>query len=457
MCATIAALGCDGPSVPADAGRDGGRMDAGPMDAGPMVERDAGADAGAFEPDAGSDGGTSMPDGAIVDPPPATECDPVGGVECDGDWTGRCDPACAPTECCVPRATLGDSRLTEATGVFRCMPRDAEGECPAADIWVDVARIDDPADPDDRRYEVVWEHFPEDDCAIVEGCVDAPGHRRLLRFDTWTPNTGDADLFLGDPDDSPDLFEGSTCHGHYHFTSYARYSLHDESGAVVARGHKQAFCLIDYYRYPGTDNTGAVYPVATCDFQGIQAGWQDVYGKHLDCQWVDVTGVPPGTYTLRIELNYAGVLRESDYSNNRGEVTVVIPEDVPADVTQECPRGTDSGTSRACGMTLEGTHTCTPGETLYVGCSPTCSLGTCTGDPFIRVCEGGSEACEARHAIATNDDSGCGGQRCRMTSPGGCCPRATVTCPASGTIDVYFGAYDPDNDATCDVAIAPVP
>jgi len=440
-------LGCDGPSVepdgsvdPMDAGRmDASRPDSGPPDGG--VGEDGGTDSGMM----------SMTDGG-PDRPPATECDPVSGVECDGDWASECDPACPPTDCCVPRATLGSSRLTEDTGVFRCMPRNDDGECPAADIWVDTSRIVDPEDGD--QYTVEWQSFDAGDCAIVEGCVEAPGFRRLLRFDTWTPNTGDADLYLGNPADSPELFEYSACHDHNHFNSYARYSLHDASGAVVARGHKQAFCLIDYYHYPGTDSTGAVYPVMTCQFQGIQSGWQDVYGSHLDCQWVDVTDVAPGTYTLRIELNYDGVLREADYTNNRAEVTIVIPEHV--DVTAPCPGGTASSAERSCGLTLEGTHACTPGAELYVGCSAACGLGSCTGDAFIRVCDGTTESCEAPHALAANDDAGCTSSRCR-NNPAACCPRATVTCPPSGSIDVFYGAWDPDNAATCNVAIEPAP
>jgi hypothetical protein len=37
----------------------------------------------------------------------------------------------------------------------------------------------------------------ENDCAFVEGCVNAPGERLLLRFDLATPNIGTGDLVLG--------------------------------------------------------------------------------------------------------------------------------------------------------------------------------------------------------------------------------------------------------------------
>jgi hypothetical protein len=51
----------------------------------------------------------------------------------------------------------------------------------------------------------------------------------------------------------------------------------------------------------------------------------------LPCQWIDITGVPPGDYTLRITLNQPRpdtalpILNERDYSNNIAEVVVVVP------------------------------------------------------------------------------------------------------------------------------------
>jgi hypothetical protein len=165
--------------------------------------------------------------------------------------------------------------------------------------------------------------FSSDDCAVFEGCVGGSGVRRLLRFNTTTPNYGPGDIFLGDPRNSPS-FEYSACHNHYHFREYADYRLLDGSGRVVARGHKQAFCLVDLWRPPGL--RGDPNPQFThCGFQGISAGWADLYHRGLDCQWIDVTGVPSGRYVIEVTVNPAGVIREHNYANNVARAEVTLP------------------------------------------------------------------------------------------------------------------------------------
>jgi len=73
-------------------------------------------------------------------------------------------------------------------------------------------------------------------CSAIEGEV-TPGLRRLVRFTVMTPNTGNQDIFVGDPNDhvaaGDGLFELATCHNHYHFRHYALYELVDpETGQV---------------------------------------------------------------------------------------------------------------------------------------------------------------------------------------------------------------------------------
>ena len=46
--------------------------------------------------------------------------------------------------------------------------------------------------------------------------------------------------------------------------------------------------------------------------------------QNLDCQWIDVTGVPDGDYTLTLTVNKARIFKESSYDNNQASLTVTI-------------------------------------------------------------------------------------------------------------------------------------
>ena len=162
-------------------------------------------------------------------------------------------------------------------------------------------------------------NFASGDCTVGEGCSGA-GTRRLLRFSTHTRNVGTADLVLGNPADNP-LFEFDPCHGHYHFTGFAEYRLLNACGQVAVSA-KRAFCLLDSGRFDITANPSPIYD---CNNQGLQVGWFDVYTSSTPCQWIDITGLPPGTYTLQMDINPEQLLVESDYSNNATNITVVFP------------------------------------------------------------------------------------------------------------------------------------
>jgi hypothetical protein len=146
---------------------------------------------------------------------------------------------------------------------------------------------------------------------VVEGCT-VPGSRKLLRFDFLCWNAGDADLPVGNPANHPEWFEFSPCHGHFHLKDFNGYKLIDCAGREVA-GNKQAFCMIDLQRISGTSPPR----FTDCNTnQGISAGWADVYGSHLDCQWIDITGLPDGDYVLEARTNRNGLLGEDWYGDN---------------------------------------------------------------------------------------------------------------------------------------------
>ncbi len=158
-------------------------------------------------------------------------------------------------------------------------------------------------------------------CSYAEGCVTGTGSRRLLKFDTAIANIGSADLPLGNPAEHPELFEWSLCHDHYHLKSATSYELLTPDLTRVVVGRKNAFCFRDGSKY--LSGAGPRYGY-TCGNQGITVGWQDVYSAKLDCQWIDITGVPAGTYILRVTVNPAGLLPESNLTNNSAQVTVTI-------------------------------------------------------------------------------------------------------------------------------------
>jgi len=170
---------------------------------------------------------------------------------------------------------------------------------------------------------VIDQTFAPDDCAIAEGCIAMPGPRRLVIFDTVTENVGNADLVLGQvppPGVSSGIFVWSECHMHHHVIGYADYELLDAVSNVVTTGHKQGFCLEDDEQVQPLGPSHGY----NCHFQGLSIGWADVYDRALPCQWIDVTDVPTGTYTLRVTIDETGVLPDADPSNNVWMTSVAL-------------------------------------------------------------------------------------------------------------------------------------
>lgn len=181
-----------------------------------------------------------------------------------------------------------------------------------------------------------------------------------------TPNVGDTDIALGDPNDhvaaGDGLYEFATCHRHFHFRHYATYQLIDAATGHVWRAAKRGFCMLDtdpnpaYFgqppRQPQFRSCGARGIPGN---QGISAGWADTYRYFLAGQYFVLDGgdgqdpVPPGEYIIRITVNpgftpqsgesigFASLdpatglyhqLSESNYANNVGEFAVTIPDHV---------------------------------------------------------------------------------------------------------------------------------
>jgi Lysyl oxidase len=171
--------------------------------------------------------------------------------------------------------------------------------------------------------------FAATDCEVVEGC-EPVGTRTLLSFTTETRNIGAGDLNMGDPATNS-LFIWAMCHQHWHFEQFASYSLLDANSNVVASGHKVGFCIEDVQAWTNTHPQAKYVCVSNPstninihDNQGIQSGWADVYSAGLPCQYIDVTTVAPGQYTLQMIVNPDHVIPESDYDND----TTLVPVNI---------------------------------------------------------------------------------------------------------------------------------
>jgi len=105
-------------------------------------------------------------------------------------------------------------------------------------------------------------------------------------------------------------FMYSQCHNHYHFNYYANFSW--MSPTVVSSGEKRGFCLISYYRLVNAEWSPLHNPYGFCAFQGIAAGWADIYSIGLPCQWKDVTAAkePQPSGKLKAHANFENVLCE---------------------------------------------------------------------------------------------------------------------------------------------------
>ncbi|HKE19949.1 MAG TPA: lysyl oxidase family protein [Kofleriaceae bacterium] len=184
-----------------------------------------------------------------------------------------------------------------------------------ADLTVD-------ADVMARSLLITTEPFAEDSCEVREACVNAPGDRKLLRFSVSIENLGAGDAIVPGPEEAPDLYQFDECHGHDHLIGFSSYRLVGADGTEVM-GHKQGYFMVDVAPYCAESGP----PVDHFPSQGVSAGWSDVYIADYPCQWIDITGVPDGTYELHVSVDDADVVPEADQLPNEVAISVRIAGD----------------------------------------------------------------------------------------------------------------------------------
>lgn len=113
-------------------------------------------------------------------------------------------------------------------------------------------------------------------------------------------------------------------HDHYHVRRMMSYHLWSTSGTL--RDRKIGFCFFDtnprYLSLPRAPSRRH-YVQSTCGTRtslsirsGLSVGWGDRYPWNFAYQWIDITGLPAGTYTLRSAVDLFGQFVESSDANN---------------------------------------------------------------------------------------------------------------------------------------------
>ncbi len=187
-----------------------------------------------------------------------------------------------------------------------------------------------------------------DACAVEEGCIRGVGDRDILRFTTHIKNIGNQDYFIGSPPNSTsvvsDQFFWDPCHNHWHYRGYAEYLLYNEIGTRLPIGTKNGFCVLDLECNDGGQGQYG------CSNMGISHGCGDIYGSGLPCQWVDITDLPAGTYTLVMRVNWDKTPDklgrvEKTYNNNWAQACFNLSYDINGPIVdfldEVCPIYTD--------------------------------------------------------------------------------------------------------------------
>jgi hypothetical protein len=270
-----------------------------------------------------------------------------GNGVCDaGETTATCAADCTtPLDCGNGMLDAGEDCEGGALGGATCASLGHNGGgalgCNADCTYDETACLD--LLPDEMVLAAALDGTaPNSDFFITEGYDLRPcevaqcgslgtTNRRILEFTLVSENVGTATLHFGDPQNIlppyTGLWEyaGPAC-GYYQFTDYADYwicpsSVADCAAATgtdrAAEGGKGSFCFIENYGdAPDWSGPNASCGMYSCSDMGQQPGCADDYYTGLDCQWIDITGVAPGAYTICAWIDPTNRIVELDDDNN---------------------------------------------------------------------------------------------------------------------------------------------
>ncbi|HSK53510.1 MAG TPA: lysyl oxidase family protein [Clostridia bacterium] len=179
--------------------------------------------------------------------------------------------------------------------------------------------------------------------------ITTSGGRRLLRFTSimWNQGAGpfeiranrsstrtnrwDVDQIVYDDagghrrvETNASLRHAGDGHDHWHVRRVMAYHLWSTRGTL--RDVKIGFCFFDTNRIdsslprspslPAYRESGCGGPSTTSTRTGISVGWGDKYPWNFAYQWIDITGLPGGTYTIRTAVDPHRWFEEERDGNN---------------------------------------------------------------------------------------------------------------------------------------------
>jgi hypothetical protein len=120
-------------------------------------------------------------------------------------------------------------------------------------------------------------------------------------------------------------------HHHWHVRDLEGYVLQNTAATLKRTGAKHGFCFFDNYRYalglPDAPQS-PVYsacgtgPSDSAVTMGLSIGWGDLYNWNLPDQYIDITGLPAGEYSITATADVQRYFVESNETNN--STTAVI-------------------------------------------------------------------------------------------------------------------------------------
>jgi hypothetical protein len=147
---------------------------------------------------------------------------------------------------------------------------------------------------------------------------------------------------VGNDGSTAQMYYAGDGHNHWHLRNLESYTLTRlKTGKNVGTGAKEGFCFFDNVKWFKTDSNGnpitpgvpssPVYkgcannqPGATEVTVGLSRGWGDIYPYDTVDQYIDITGLADGTYTLTVTGDKQDWFYESNDANNSNWVTLSI-------------------------------------------------------------------------------------------------------------------------------------